>query len=611
MKTLSIITMMLCVVSSNSWSQVDQSDYYTLLSQTQTILRDRAKVINGRVGSQGYVEIGANAEVLHNVECNSNIFLRSYSRVYGNAVAGGILSGQAGASVDGDSLSNHSTNVPSVPSVGTITPGVSNIDVWGGQNYTLAPGNYNNVTVYSGATLNLSSGTYNLRNLTIYPDVTVYLDVSTMIPLIINTLDLSIFSRVVFDMQGSDDLWLVRINSTTNNWIRFDTDSYIKGIITCPNANVQIADRSHIDGAVHAMYVEVACEAVVNGINVDTDGDALPDAWEILGYDADNDGTIDIDLPAMGADPLHKDIFVEVDWMQDATHNMSPPAGAMNDVIQAFADADIENPDGADGITIHIELNSAVPFDSDMNPVWTDFDVIKNTNFDPNRSETHHYCIIGWQYNGGFSSGISRGIPASDFTVTLTTYNTDRSYFAGTFMHELGHNLNLRHGGADHERYKPNHLSIMNYSFQFLHIPHDGNNVLDYCRFHIDALDENDINEPVGLDIVAGHGTDVLLDGYATSIGSITSPASPIFTNCGGPIDWNENGDDSQTGYSMNLNPSHGFGNSVLSGDYHEWHNVTFTGDGTIGLGDTYVLPGTVLAAGNSFALECPEVPQN
>ncbi len=34
-------------------------------------------------------------------------------------------------------------------------------------------------------------------------------------------------------------------------------------------------------------------------------------------------------------------------------------------------------------------------------------------------------------------------------------------------MHELGHNLGLRHGNIDHDNYKPNHLSIMSYSNQF------------------------------------------------------------------------------------------------------------------------------------------------
>lgn len=39
-------------------------------------------------------------------------------------------------------------------------------------------------------------------------------------------------------------------------------------------------------------------------------------------------------------------------------------------------------------------------------------------------------------------------------------------------MHELGHNLGLKHGGADLcINYKPHYLSIMNYTYQANGIP--------------------------------------------------------------------------------------------------------------------------------------------
>jgi hypothetical protein len=48
----------------------------------------------------------------------------------------------------------------------------------------------------------------------------------------------------------------------------------------------------------------------------------------------------------------------------------------------------------------------------------------------------------------------------------------DRFNIGGTFMHELGHNLGLRHAGAgDFPLYMPNYLSVMNYNYQFVGIP--------------------------------------------------------------------------------------------------------------------------------------------
>ena len=56
----------------------------------------------------------------------------------------------------------------------------------------------------------------------------------------------------------------------------------------------------------------------------DVDADGLLDAWEICGYDADGDGTVDVDLPALGADPYRKDLFVEIDWMTDPSGTSTP-----------------------------------------------------------------------------------------------------------------------------------------------------------------------------------------------------------------------------------------------------------------------------------------------
>ncbi len=61
---------------------------------------------------------------------------------------------------------------------------------------------------------------------------------------------------------------------------------------------------------------------------------------------------------------------------------------------------------------------------------------------------------------------------------------------SGKIMHELGHNLGLRHGGDENVNYKPNYLSIMNYSFQLRGIPNA--NRLDYSRSDLPELIEND-----------------------------------------------------------------------------------------------------------------------
>src|SRR5882757_9410354 len=78
----------------------------------------------------------------------------------------------------------------------------------------------------------------------------------------------------------------------------------------------------------------------------DTDGDSLPDSWETNGYDANGDGVVDVDLPAMGADPNKKDLFVEMDYMS----GLLASTAALDRIVQVFAAAPVSNPDGSTGI---------------------------------------------------------------------------------------------------------------------------------------------------------------------------------------------------------------------------------------------------------------------
>jgi hypothetical protein len=86
----------------------------------------------------------------------------------------------------------------------------------------------------------------------------------------------------------------------------------------------------------------------------DTDDDGLLDGWEVLGYRLN--GFVE-PLPAYGADPLRKDIFVEIDWM--ASIEGSPHVNAVIayqaaiDVVRTFRRS------GA-GIEIHFDLGPTI-----------------------------------------------------------------------------------------------------------------------------------------------------------------------------------------------------------------------------------------------------------
>lgn len=264
--------------------------------------------------------------------------------------------------------------------------------------------------------------------------------------------------------------------------------------------------------------------------DVDTDGDGLPDSWETNGVDFNHDGKIDLDLKAMGADPKHKDLFIETDWMVKPKsciwficwggENYAPQQAALSDVRTAYANAPVTNPDGTTGIRAHIDSGPAsvmnpvtnatwgglsranqVPFkeiigssDGGNNYNWVDFDNIRNANFDVARRNAFHYMVYVDMFGGAKDptdcpsglcwSGLSRAIAASD-TIVSDGHPSWGAGFTriqerGTVMHELGHNLNLRHGGDTEDKHRPGYASIMSYTWQLDGLP--PNHGLDYSR---------------------------------------------------------------------------------------------------------------------------------
>lgn len=278
----------------------------------------------------------------------------------------------------------------------------------------------------------------------------------------------------------------------------------------------------------------------------DIDDDGIFDFWEINGLDFDLDGDIDIDFNSLGANPNHKDIFVEIDYM--AMHK--PPQNAIDDVIASFADAPqnlVNNPDGLKGINLHMHLDEELPLQGPT--LWEDFDSLKKIYFgSPEEREDasiidakkyfYHYGLFIHEFTDDRTGSGEK--PGDDFMV-VAYQSQPKNYQAGTLMHELGHNLGLSHGGQDNTNCKPNYLSVMNYAFQWDDfIP---GRPLDYSREINGHLDEISLNENTGIPGPSGRQTVV---GFENNVTQRT------FVDI--PFDFNSNNSTSDTGVSRNIN---------------------------------------------------------
>ncbi|HEY3265943.1 MAG TPA: hypothetical protein VGM37_03385 [Armatimonadota bacterium] len=416
--------------------------------------------------------------------------------------------------------------------------------------------------------------------------------------------------------------------------------------------------------------------------SVDSDGDGLPDEWETKGIDFDGDGTIDLDLHALAADSRHKDIFVEIDYMEAADHThkptLRPDKSALSidplaAVTAAFAASPVVNPDGVTGINLHAMVDESITevtpllFDSRGPGAADDFDDLKLGNpasianghvgSAADRASTNaaniigahrlafHYCIFGHNCAESIgSSGISE-IGGNDLMVTLrahdpgpnndyeddantissawgTTFDAEwADLVAGTFMHELGHNLGLEHGGGrgipDAQAAnraingKPNYLSVMRYGRQFNEagaaqfLPGVANGTwvrqqrpLDYSRTALRTLEEISLDEPEGIGGSAGQRT---LYGYLGN--RRIGPSS-------GAIDWNDSGVANELDLREDVNflsskPSLPASPDQTLMGHDDWSNLVYNFQASIYYDDGELQPETPEETDRDYLIGC------
>jgi hypothetical protein len=156
------------------------------------------------------------------------------------------------------------------------------------------------------------------------------------------------------------------------------------------------------------------------------------------------------------------------------------------------------------------------------------------------------------RFSASSSSSGQAEVNGDDLIVSLGCSTSVRN-ISNTIMHELGHNLGLRHGGFENCNYKPNYNSVMNYRYQFPGVDSNctppGDGVLDYSAGSRITLDERALDESEG----------------------ICGP--------GNPWDWNGNRlIETLVQEDVNASDSACFGTFTVLADHDDWGNLRFTG---------------------------------
>jgi hypothetical protein len=267
-----------------------------------------------------------------------------------------------------------------------------------------------------------------------------------------------------------------------------------------------------------------------NPESADTDGDGLRDDWELLGV---RTPAGEEDLPAYagtglnkkrGSDPKVRDLFLEIDWIagpKDRPHLYRPMDAAIDLITRQFWQSG--------GIALHVDMGQmgtsqsrggqSLPYQESFDRTGTEPLSLESCYqssdwFAASRRHLFAYLICGSRFPDRNSSGhmvrfnedgsinqtalFNSTLQPAAIVCMGTSINGSLQMEAGTIMHELGHCLNLQHGGFEsYVNFKPNYVSSMNYLFQFNGL--DGDGAPDYSHGGRPTLDERQLDETAGI----------------------------------------------------------------------------------------------------------------
>jgi len=263
-----------------------------------------------------------------------------------------------------------------------------------------------------------------------------------------------------------------------------------------------------------------------------------------------------------------KQIFVEIDYMP----GHKPPQVVMENIIDMYANADVENINTSTGVDLFVTVDQVYDRHIDQvefstgdiaNPGLDEFkQAFFGTAAEQARSDAAAFLtgkFLFYRQGVGIHTNVAdptvsgqAEIGGNDFWVhggaLAGNVGSDRELEL-TYAHEFGHTLSLLHGGADNVVCKPNYLSVMNYMFQDAAIL--PNFKTDYSREALLDLVETNLDEFAGIQPEALDSDGAVIE---TKIGGEGSFLTPLLVDTGDTnIDFDRSSS-IESGVSENLN---------------------------------------------------------
>ena len=258
----------------------------SIFSTTSTDLRDRTRIADGSVGSNGTVATGNDSVINGNITAGGNVTVGDRTRVQGDVTTAGVINRTpSGGSVITGAAKEHAAYTPLTIATKTVATNTTDVTVANDATQTVLPGTYRTVTLRARSKVTLNTGLYQMATLIVEPDVTLTFNQPTG-PLDVRANSMSFGDRVIVKFGATTAPGaLAQFYSSQTTEVTVGTDIVLLPVaMTVPNGGIHVFSRTNVIGSLQAKTIVMEPDTGVARVPADDWLGTGRSGLEFLGY---------------------------------------------------------------------------------------------------------------------------------------------------------------------------------------------------------------------------------------------------------------------------------------------------------------------------------------
>lgn len=258
----------------------------SIFSTTSTDLRDRTRIADGSVGSNGTVATGNDSVINGNITAGGNVTVGDRTRVQGDVTTAGVINRTpSGGAVITGLAKEKAAYTPLTIATKTVATNTTNVTIAPDAVTSINPGTYGTVTIGARAKVTLTTGLYQMASLFVDTDVTLTFNQATG-PLDIRANSLTFSDRMIVKPGATTAAGaLAQIYSSQTTEVRVGTDIALFPVaMSVPNGSIHVFSRTNVIGSLQAKTVTMEPDTGVARVPADDWLGTGASGLELLGY---------------------------------------------------------------------------------------------------------------------------------------------------------------------------------------------------------------------------------------------------------------------------------------------------------------------------------------